>query len=223
MAQADEFNYLLAKTAWMSAGKYLLLVKKLIENCKAKETGNLDGVMNEGRYKDYASKKGGAPEGHFDARSLIPFIYSLYNSVEQLLLAYYYAGFPDKKLTFVPTFERLEERFDDNDLAKDEVVTTFIHKYSHDSELPELLHGLLTASDYSTEHLKQTRRALENNNLFNVLDQYEPYYYTKEEGVQFFSEVDSDAQKVLDKINILIADTDDDGNVGDTVRALKVS
>jgi hypothetical protein len=222
MAQANEFNYLLAKTAWMSAGKYLLLVKKLIEDCKAVETGNLDKMMNEGSYRDYAEEQGAPSQERSDARALIPFVYSLYNSVEQLLLAYYYAGFPNDRLTFVPTFERLLDKFDSFDLAKDEVVTNYVHTYSYDEELPELLKGLLSASGYGVGHLKGARRALENNNLFNVLDQYQPYYYSAEQGRQFFSETYERVCAVLDVVNRLIAEVTDDGEVTEAVAALKV-
>ena len=223
MAQADQFNYLLAKTALMSSGKYLLLVKKLIENCDALEQGNLDGMMQEGKYKDYEESQGGTPEGMADARALIPFIYSLYNSVEQVLLSSYYIGFPNDKLTFVPTFGNLEEKYEEFDLAKDETLKTFVQKYTHDDKLPSLLKGILEASGYKVEYIKGARRALENNNLFNVLDKYEPYYYTAEQGKAFFAEVYSDANTMLDKINILVADIDDDGQVGSIVEALKAN
>lgn len=222
MAQADEFNYLLAKTAWMSAGKYLLLVKKLIENCDALEKGNLDSMMNEGKYKDYSEAQSAIPEGKSDARSLVPFIYSLYNSVEQTILAYYYASYPNDRLTFVPTFERLEEKFIENNLAKDEAVFAFVQKYSDDEHLPELLKAALNASGFSVGHLKGARRALENNNLFNVLDMYQPYYYSVEEGTAFFAEVYSDTNTMLAKLDELISDIDDDGNVGSIVAGLKV-
>ncbi|MDR1087975.1 MAG: hypothetical protein LBL23_01675 [Coriobacteriales bacterium] len=222
MAQANEFNYLLAKTAWMSSGKYLLLIKKLVDNYDALERGNLDTMMNEGRYSEYAETQEAPPEGKTDARSLIPFIYTLYNSVEQLILAYYYAAFPNDRLTFVPTFEKLLMQFDENDLAKDEAITRYVHKYSYGEGLPELLRGLLDASGYDVDHLKKTRRALENNSLFNVLDKYQPYYFSAEQGRQFFTEVNDDANEVLARINLLIADVDDDGNIGDIVAALRV-
>lgn len=223
MAQANEFNYLLAKTAWMSSGKYLLLIKKLVESCNALESGNLDAMMSEGKYREYAESHDTPPEGSSDARSLIPFIYSIYNSVEQLLLAYYYAGFPNDRLTFVPTFARLEAKFDEFGLAKNETITAYVHKYAHDEELPSLLKAMLEASGYGADHLKGTRRALENNNLFNVLDMYQPYYYTAEQGRLFFQEVYDDVNTVLAEVNLLIADVDDDGNVGSVVEALKVA
>jgi hypothetical protein len=222
MAQANEFNYLLAKTAWMSSGKYLLLLKKLMESYHALESGNLDTMMNEGRYSEYAESQEAPPEGQTDARSLIPFIYTLYNSVEQLILAYYYAAFPNDRLTFVPTFEKLLVQFDENDLARDEAITSYVHKYSYGEGLPALLQGLLNASGYGVDHLKTTRRALENNSLFNVLDTYQPYYFSAEEGRQFFTEVSDDTNAILAKINLLIADVDDDGNIGDRVAALRV-
>lgn len=223
MAQANEFNYLLAKTAWMSSGKYLLLVKKLIESCDALEKGNLDGMMSEGKYSEYAESHDAPPKNHSDARSLIPFVYSIYNSVEQMLVAYYYVGFPHERLTFVPTFARLEAKFDEYDFAKDEVITAYIHKYTQDDKLPVLLKGVLEASGYDAEHLKGTRRALENNNLFNVLDKYEPYFYSVEQGKEFFTEVYEDVNKVLQRLNLLIADVDDDGNVGAIVASLQVN
>ena len=222
MAQADEFTYLLGKTAFMSSGKYLLLVKKLIENCNALETGTLDTMMNEGKYKEYADSQNEIPEGKSDARSLIPFVYSVYNSVEQMILGFYYVGFPDDTLTFVPTFERLEAKFDENDLAKDEAITSYVHKYTHDDKLPALLKAVLDASEFGSDHLKGTRRALENNNLFNVLDMYQPYYFSAEEGKAFFAEVYEDTNTMLDKMNMLVADIDDDGSAGSIVTGLKV-
>lgn len=223
MAQADEFNYLLAKTAWMSANKYFQLLQKLVENNDAIEKGNLDTMMSEGSYKEYAAVHSAPPPGQYDARSLVPFIFSLYNSIEQLLLAYYYVGFPDQKLTFVPTYERLETKFFEFDLAKNQTITDYISKYSRDEELPALLKGLLDASGYGVDHFKTTRRALENNNLFNVLDKYQAYYYPVLEGKEFFAEVYEDVSTVMEIINLLIKNVDDDGSIGDVILTLKVS
>ncbi|MDR3137064.1 MAG: hypothetical protein LBU07_06645 [Coriobacteriales bacterium] len=222
MAQADEFSYLLAKTAWMSAGKYLLLVKNLIEKYDAMTTGNLDDMMNEGRYKDYVEAHGAPPAGTSDARSLIPFFYTIYNSIEQFMLAYYYAGFPDDRLDFVPSFVKLQAKFDKFNLAKDATVTAYIHKYADYDRLPALLKGLLDASGHDQNYIKTTRRALENNSLFKVLDEYQPYYFDADAGRQFFGEVYDDAIAMLEKVNRLVEDVNDDGVAGSLVTGLRV-
>ncbi|MDR2672965.1 MAG: hypothetical protein LBC35_06790 [Coriobacteriales bacterium] len=222
MAQADEFTYLLAKTAWISSGKYLLLVKNLIDKYHALTTGSLDDMMNEGRYKDYVEAHGAPPEGTSDARSLIPFFYTIYNSIEQFMLAYYYAGFPDDRLDFIPSFVNLQAKFDEFDLAKDAAVSAYIHKYTDYDKLPTLLKGLLDASGYDQNYIKTTRRALENNSLFKVLDEYKPYYYDANAGRRFFSETYDDAVTMLEKANSLVSDVGDDGVAGSVVSGLRI-
>jgi hypothetical protein len=205
----------------MSAREALQLAEKLAE--MGAEDGNIDSYMRQGLYNEYLREHGELEFGTSDFIATVPLVYMLTNGVELTVKAYLYAAHPTEAPSGPPKLPLLLERFH-TEFAGDEAVSAvsaFVRAYTVESELPELLAKFLRANEMSLDELYSQRRFLNNTSFYSILERYQSFLYTWDEGKAFYQKVLADVRGVLALIDELQADIDSDGIAGEKVKALR--
>jgi hypothetical protein len=202
----------------MSAREALQMVEKLAE--MGAEDGNIDAYMRQGVYGDYL-KEAEEPEfGTSDFIATVPLVYMIANGVELLLKGYTYAMHPSEAPSGPLKTPAMLESFRE-DPIDNETISGFIKTYTEDEKLPELLAKFMKANEMGADDLYKERRFLNNTSFYQVIERYQSYLYTWDEGRPFYQSVLDGVSDVLPLIEELQADIDSDGIPGDKVKALK--
>jgi hypothetical protein len=214
----ESYRYIHAKSSWMSAREALQMVEKLAE--MGAEDGNIDSYMRQGVYGDYLQGTGEPEFGTSDFIATVPMVYMIANGVELMLKGYTYAIRPDEAPSGPLKISAMLTRFCE-DPVEDEVVSAFIRTYTEDERLPPLLAQFMKANGMSAGDLYNERRFLNNTSFYQIIERYQSYLYSWEEGKRFYQGVLKDVRSVLPLIEGLQADIDSEGVPGDQVKALR--
>jgi hypothetical protein len=112
----------------------------------------------------------------------------------------------------------------DSSIDADDAVKTirsFIRAYTEDERLPKLFADFLQANEMTMNDIYGARRFLNNTSFNQVIDRYQPYLYTWDDGKTFYQEVLRDVRCILPILDGLQANIDSEGIPGDTVKALR--
>jgi hypothetical protein len=224
METYETYRYIHAKSSWMSAREALQMVEKLAE--MGSEDGNIDSYMRQGVYSDYLRTAGEPEFGTSDFIATVPMMYMIANSVELILKGYTYAAHPSdaprEPLKLDRMIKHFHEDFGGSDATENEAtIQAFIRTYTEDEQLPQLFAKFMQANEMSMDALYQERRFLNNTSFYQVVERYQPYLYTWEEGKPFYQKILEDVQSVLPIIEEMQADINSDGIPGEKVKALQ--
>jgi hypothetical protein len=100
-------------------------------------------------------------------------------------------------------------------------IRSFIRTYTEDERLPGLFADFLQANKMTMDDIYGARRFLNNTSFQQVVDRYQQYLYTWDDGKAFYQEVLKDVRLILPIVEGLQADIDSEGVPGDTVKALR--
>ncbi|MDR0349958.1 MAG: hypothetical protein LBH64_00195 [Coriobacteriales bacterium] len=214
----ESYRYIHAKSSWMSAREALQLAEKLAE--MGAEDGNIDSYMSQGVYGDYLQQNGEPEYGTSDFIATVPMMYMVTHGVDLILKGYLYAAHPDEAPSSPPKLAEMIASFR-AELADEEIALDFISTYSELDRLPELFARYLRESGKDLNELYKERRFLNNSSFYRIIDQYDSFMYSWEDGRRFYQEVLDDLRAILPLVEELQADIDSEGVPGDKVKALR--
>ncbi|MDR1962108.1 MAG: hypothetical protein LBQ16_07490 [Gracilibacteraceae bacterium] len=208
-------RYKHAKSSWMSARESFALADYLAGVGEAE--GSIDPVMREGKFRQYYQEVQAPPEGQSDFRSCVPLVYSILNGIELFIKACEYAAYP-WRAPKVRAFPSLLQAYAEGPYPKEQAFGHLIETYTGDGG-PDLLRKFLAGSGQTLRDLLTVRRHISYDGFFTALERYNPLFYTRAEGREFFRTVKSDVTPVILSAQALAKDIDDDGNPGALVKA----
>jgi len=212
------YRYVHAKSSWMTAAEELQTLKELAE--VGGRDGTLDAFMKPGQYGSYLADMGQPEPGYSYFISVVPTVYSLINSIEQIVRGFNYVAHPDVSPKQVLKLADLLELFH-SEFAEQTVFTEFVDRYTDPGQLPELLSGFLQANGKTISDVFNTKRTLKSMSFFTIADGYsQPYPYTPEQGKPFFEQIAADVAKIAPLVQSLMQGIDDDGNPTPAIAAL---
>ncbi|MDR1713983.1 MAG: hypothetical protein LBR39_07540 [Coriobacteriales bacterium] len=213
------YQYVHAKSAWMSARDDFKAVALLAETGAAE--GSLDSIMKQGSYAEYLAVVGEPEAGTSDFRTVIPCLFTLVNGIELTAKGFAYVGRPDDKPKILK-FREVLANFEAEFPGQTEMLA-LIDAYVAESVASPLFASFLTANDLDGVSFFDTRRILKNVDVVNLIERYQPLYYSVAEGQAFFTQLAADVAGKPELLDKLQASIDEEGRPNPETSALRLS